>query len=122
MRQSSDDPSSKFPLTPRSAQVKINAEIITECPLPPTYEAVLSYFGKFVMMIIPTDDQRRTVEENTRRQGGCKCWKAERYLRLTASNFGRVMLRQSNYSKLAEEILHSKLPDTIPSLKMGAYS
>ena len=42
-----------------------------------------------------------------------------RYLRLTASNFGRVMLRKSNYIKLAEEILHSKLADTIPSLKWG---
>lgn len=29
------------------------------------------------------------------------------------------MLRQSNHAKLAEEILHSKLPDTIPSLKWG---
>ena len=37
--ESSDDPSSKFP---RSAQVKINAEIIKECPLPPTQETVSS--------------------------------------------------------------------------------
>ena len=117
--ESSDDPSSKFPLTPRSAQMKINADITKECPLPPTYETVSSYFDKFVMMITPTNDQQRTVEENTRRQGGCKRWKEERYLRLTASNFGRVMLRQSNHTKLAEEILHSKLPDTIPSLKWG---
>ena len=27
------------------------------------------------------------------------------------------MLRQSNHTKVAEETLHSKLPDTIPSLK-----
>ena len=51
------------------------------------------------MIITPTNDQRRTVEENTRRQGGCKRWKEERYL----SNFGRVMLRQSNHTKPAEE-------------------
>ena len=55
--ESSDDPSSKFPLTPRLAQVKINAEIIKECPLPPTYETISSYFAKFVMMITPTNDQ-----------------------------------------------------------------
>ena len=36
---------------------------------------------------------------------------------LTVSNFGRIILHQSNHAKLAEEILHSKLPDTIPSLK-----
>jgi len=117
--ESSDDPSSKFLLTPRSAQVKINAEIIKECPLPPTYETVSSYLDKFIMLITPNDDQQRTVEENTRHQGGCKRWKKERYLRLTASNFGRVMLCQSNHAKLAEEILYSKLPDTIPSLKWG---
>ena len=70
--ESSDDPSSKFPLTPRSAQVKINAEIIKECPLPSTQETVSSYFDKLIMLITPSDDQRRTVEENTRRQGGCK--------------------------------------------------
>ena len=55
--KSSDDPSSKYPLTPRSAQVKINAEIIKECPLPPTQETVSSYFDKFIMLIIPSDDQ-----------------------------------------------------------------
>ena len=43
----------------------------------------------------------------------------ERYLRLTASNFGWVMLCKSNYIKLAEEILHSKLADTILRLKWG---
>ena len=65
-------------------------------------------------MITPSDDQRRVVEENTRRQASCKRWKEERYLRLTASNFGRVMLRRSNHIKLADEILNSKLADTIP--------
>ena len=29
------------------------------------------------------------------------------------------MLCQSNHTKLAEETPHSKLPDTIPSLKWG---
>ena len=70
-------------------------------------------------MITPSDDQRRIVEENTRRQASCKRWKEERYLQLTASNFGRVMLHKSNHIKLAEEILHSKLTDTLPSLKWG---
>lgn len=56
--ESSDDPSSKFPLTPRSAQGKINTEIIKECPLPPTYEMVTSYFDKFITLITPNDDQR----------------------------------------------------------------
>ena len=57
----------------------------------------------------------------TRRQASCKRRKEERYLRLSVSNFGWVMLHVSkpNHIKLAEEILHSKLADTIPSLKWG---
>ena len=113
------DTSLKFPSTPRSAQAKISAQIIKECPLPPSFQSLTSYFDKFVSMITPSDDQRRVVEENTRRQASCKRWKEERYLRLTASNFGRVMLRRSNHIKLADEILNSKLADTIPSLKWG---
>ena len=113
------DTSLKFPSTPRSAQAKISAQIIKECPLPPSFQSLTSYFDKSVSMITPSDDQQRVVEENTRRQVSCKRWKEERYLRLTASNFGRVMLHRSNHIKLADEILYSKLADTIPSLKWG---
>lgn len=49
----------------------------------------------------------------------CKHQHEERYLRLTASNFGRVVLCKSSYSKLAEEILFSKISDPIPSIKWG---
>ena len=114
-----DDPSSPLPLTPRSAQSKINAQIVKECELPPSLEVITSYFDKFVGMIKPSDDQRNLVEKKTRKQGSCKRWQEECHLRLTASNFGRVMLQRSNYEKLAEEILYSKLPDTIASLKWG---
>ena len=62
------DTSLKFPSTPRSAQAKISAQIIKECPLPPSFQSLTSYFDKFVSMITPSDDQRRVVEENTRRQ------------------------------------------------------
>ena len=113
------DTTLKFPSTLTSAQAKISAHIIKECPLPPSFQSLTSYFDKVVSMITPSDDQRRVVEENTRPQVSCKRWKVERYLRLTASNFGRVMLRRSNHIKLADEILNSKLADTIPSLKWG---
>lgn len=108
-----------LPLTPRSAQSKINAQIIEKCELPPSLEVITSHFEKFVDMIKPSSDQRNLVEKKTRKQGSCKRWQEERHLRLTASNFGRVILRRSNYEKLAEEILYSKLPNTIPSLEWG---
>ena len=67
-------------------------------------EAVVSYSDAFVKMLQP-DERQRKVEKATRQQSVCKRWKEECYLRLTGSNFGRVMLRCSNFMKLAEEIL-----------------
>lgn len=118
----SGDTNLMFPLSPRSAQCKIKAQIIQECSLPPTLETILSYGEKFVTMIQSDDEQQRTVEMATRHHSACKRWREERYLRLTASNFGRVLLQKSNYTKLAEEILFSKIPDSIPSLKWGRES
>ena len=114
-----DDTSPMFPLTPRSAQCKIKAQLLQECSLPPTFETLLAYGKKFIDMITQDDNQQKNVEKSTRRQSACKRWREERYLRLTASNFGRVLLRKSNYTKLAEEILYSKLPESVPSLKWG---
>ena len=115
----SNDTSSKLPMTPRSAQSRINAQIIKEVELPPTLEAVICYSDNFLKLLQPDEEQLKAVEKATRRQASSKRWREERYLRLTASNFGRVMLRKSNYGKLAEEILFAKLPDSIPSLKWG---
>ena len=115
----SNDTSLKLPMTPRSAQSRVNAQIIKEVELPPTLQAVVSYSGNFLKLLQPDEEQRKAVEKATRRQSSSKRWREERYLRLTASNFGRVMLRKSNYGKLAEEILFTKLPDYISSLKWG---
>ena len=46
-----DNPNLKLPLTPHSAQCKINAQIVQECEFPPSYEMITSYFDKFVEMI-----------------------------------------------------------------------
>ena len=70
-------------------------------------------------MIRPSDEQRKAVERKTRRQGSCLRWREEHHLRLTASNFGKVVLRKSNFPKLAEEITFSSIPDTIPSIRWG---
>lgn len=78
-----------------------------------------SYSDSFVKMLQPNESERNAVEKVTRRQSVCKHWREECYVRLTASNFGRVMLRHSNFTKLAQEILFTKLPDAIPSLKWG---
>ena len=113
-----NDTSPKLPVTPRSAQSRIMAQIIKEAELPPTLQAVVSYSDNFLKLIKSNDEQRKAVEKATRRQSSSKRWREERYLRLTASNFGRVILHKSNYAK-AEEILFSKLPDSKPSLKWG---
>ena len=89
---SNNDASLMFPLTPRSAQGKIKVQLLQECPLPPTFEMLLAYGEKFIDMIKPDEDQQKNVKKSTRRQSACRCWEEERYLRLTASNFGRVLL------------------------------
>ena len=61
-----DDASSMFPLTPRSAQCKIKAQLLQECPLPPTFETLLAYGEKFIDMIKPDENQRKNVEKSTR--------------------------------------------------------
>ena len=115
----SNDTSSKLPMTPRSAQSRVNAQIIKDVELPPTLQAVISYSDNFLNLLQPDEEQRKAVEKATRRQSSSKRWRGEHFLRLTTSNFGRVMLCKSNYDKLAEEILFAKLSDSIPSLKWG---
>ena len=106
----SNDTSSKLPMTPRSTQSRVSALIIKEVELPPMLQSVVSYRDKFLKLLQPDGEQRKANEKATRRQSSCKRWREERYLRLTASNFGRVMLRKSNYGKLAEEILFTSCP------------
>ena len=84
----SNDTSSKLPMTPRSAQSRVNAQIIKEVELPPTIEAVVSYSGNFLKLLQPDKEQRKAVEKATIRQSSSKRWREECYLRLTASNFG----------------------------------
>ena len=54
-----NDTSPMFPLTPRSAQCKIKAQLLQECPLPPTFEMLLAYGEKFIDMIKPDENQQK---------------------------------------------------------------
>ena len=54
-----DDAPSKLPMTPRSAQCRVKAQIIKECTLPPT---LASYADSFLKMIQPNDEQRKALE------------------------------------------------------------
>ena len=85
--------------------------------LPLTSEALTSYSYNFLKLTQPDDEQYKAVEKAIRQQSSSKWWREEHYSRLTASNFGRVILCQSNYAKLAEEILFTKLSDFVLSLK-----
>ena len=87
--------------------------------LPLTLEALTSYSYSFLKLTQPDDEQHKAVEKAIRQQSSSKWWREEHYSKLTASNFGRVILCYSNYAKLAEEILFTKLPDFILNLKWG---
>ena len=67
-----DDIPSKLPLTPRSVQSRIKTQIIKECDIPPTLEAVISYSDAFVQMLQSDERQRKALEIATRRQSACK--------------------------------------------------
>ena len=54
-----DDTSPMFPLTPRSAQCKIKAQLLQECSLPPTFEMLLAYGEKFIDMIKSDENQQK---------------------------------------------------------------
>ena len=54
-----DGTSSMFPLTSRSAQCKIKAQLLQECLLSPTLVPLLTYGEKFIDMIKPDGNQQK---------------------------------------------------------------
>ena len=47
-----------LPMTPRSAQSRVNAQIIKEVELPPTLQAFVSYSDNFLKLLQPDEEQR----------------------------------------------------------------
>jgi len=92
---------------------------ILKLPLPPNIKTILSFGDTFIQGITPSSAEQKAIEEVTRRRAISKRWAEERYCRLTALNFGRVLMRRSNHSKLAHDILFTKLPSSVPSLQWG---
>ena len=107
-----------LPLTPRSMQVHVHHKIY-QSPLPPTLQTIQKLGEEFVAALKPTADEMTAIEEKTRLQANAVRWHEEKYCRLTASNFGKVVLRKSEFDKLAKDILFTKVPSGVPSIKWG---
>ena len=58
-------------------------------------------------------EQRTNIEKKTHTQATCARWHEEHFCRLTASNFGAVIKRKSNYEKLAHSLLENKVLSTV---------
>ena len=115
---SNNEQDTTLPLIPRSVKAKIKYQIL-KVPLPPSFEC-LQEFGKlFISEITPTDLQREIIEKKTKLQSDCVRWHEERYCRLTASNFGKIVKRKSEFLNLALELLSSKKLLDVPALKWG---
>ena len=52
-------------------------------------------------------------------QGECVRWHKECYCRFTASNFGHVVKRKSEFHNLALKLLSTKNLSNIPAIKLG---
>ena len=87
--------------------------------LPPTLATIKSYGVEFIESITPTAVEKKAIEEKTCLQASSAQWHEERHCRLTASSFGQVALRKSGFQKLAETILYTKVPASVPSIKWG---
>ena len=72
--------------------VQCDAYVLITVELPLTSEALMSYSYNFLKLTQPDDEQYKAVEKAIRQQSSSKWWREEHYSRLTASNFGRVIL------------------------------
>ena len=113
-----DKSNSALPLIPRSIQARIQHKIM-QGSLPPTLATIKSYGVEFIEGITPTAVEKKAIEEKTHLQASSARWHEERHCRLTASSFGQVILRKSGFQKLAETILYTKVPASVPSIKWG---
>ena len=112
------DKTNALPLTPRSMQARVHHKIY-QSPLPHTLQTIQKLGEEFVAALKPTADEMTAIEEKTRLQANAVRWHEEKYCRLTASNFGKVVLRKSEFDKLAKDILFTKVPSGVPSIKWG---
>ena len=113
-----DKPKYLLPLTPRSIQARVHHEDF-QGSLPPTLETIQKLGEEFVTALKRTADEKTAIEEKTPLQGNAVRWHEERFCRLTASNFGNVVLRRSGFDKLAQDILFTKVSSVVPSIKWG---
>ena len=107
-----------LPLIPRSVKAKIS-NCIFKTNLPPSLETIKEFGEKFIADITPTNDQQQMIEKKTLLQADSTRWHEERYCRLTASNFGRVLQRRSDFKKLASDLLSVKPILNVPAVQWG---
>ena len=87
--------------------------------MPPSLECLQEFGKSFISGITLTDMQREMIEKKTRLQSNCVRWHEERFCRLTASNFGKIIKRKSEFENLAQELLSNKKLSDLPALKWG---
>ena len=107
-----------LPLIPRSVKTKLCSQMM-QLPLPPSLECIQEFGQRFISGITLSNSQKQLIEKKTHLQAECVRWHEERYCRLTASNFGRVIKRKSEFDKLATELLSTKNLTTVPAIKWG---
>ena len=107
-----------LPLLPPSVKARVTSTLL-KSSLPPSWQFLQEVGDNFIAGITPTKEQQDLIEIKTRLQSKCIRWHEERFCRLTASNFGRVLQRKSRFDTLALELLQPKLLQNVPAIQWG---
>ena len=106
----------------RDLEPKLGVSVLMDETLTSQYRVPEEDIPQQVEVLIKTltlsEDERRSVESNTREQSQCREWHTSRKHRLTASNFGKV-LTNSKPEGLVKQILYPQDISHIPAIVWG---
>ena len=106
----------------RNLEPKLGVSVLMDETLTSQYRVPEEDIPQQVEVLIKTltlsEDERRSVESNTREQSQCREWHTSRKHRLTASNFGKV-LTNSKPEGLVKQILYPQDISHIPAIVWG---
>ena len=110
-------PSSLPPTPPVSRQHLL--ERLQSLPQPVSINDISTAGFKFVQSLQYIQEQRASIEKNTRSQAQSKRWFEERQFRLTAFKFGVIVKRKRQHTSLVHQLLYTTVNPSVSALQWG---